>query len=264
MTNVDIPSRAAPPHSTVPRATGNPRLSFGQERIWFTEQLSPGTAAYVVHSTVRLRGAFDVDLLRATLDATAARHDSLRMRFTESADGEPVVTVLPEVRVPVTVTAVATEDAAYALVADSVRTPFDLTAAPLLRALVVRLADTDHLLHLAMHHIVSDGWSLDLLLGEIAAGYAALRDGGDPPAPPTARYVDYAGWQRDRLDGPATGDGFAHWTRALAGVPALELPTDRPRPAVQSYAGGATGSRSTPSSPTACADSAGPTGPPST
>ncbi|SCF05293.1 amino acid adenylation domain-containing protein [Micromonospora matsumotoense] len=238
MTNVDVPSRAAPPHSTVPRATGNPRLSFGQERIWFTEQLSPGTAAYVVHSTVRLRGACDVDLLRATLDATAARHDSLRMRFTESADGEPVVTVLPEVWVPVTVTAVATEDAAHALVADSVRTPFDLTAAPLLRALVVRLADTDHLLHLAMHHIVSDGWSLDLLLGEIAAGYAALRDGGDPPAPPTTRYVDYAGWQRDRLDGPATGDGFAHWTRALADVPALELPTDRPRPAVQSYAGG--------------------------
>ncbi|WKU06831.1 non-ribosomal peptide synthetase/MFS transporter [Micromonospora sp. HUAS LYJ1] len=237
MTNVEVPTRAAPPHSTIPRAAGNPRLSFAQERIWFTEQLSPGTAAYVVHTTVRLRGPFDVDLLRAALDATAARHDSLRMRFTESADGEPVVTVLPEVTVPVTVTAAPDTDAAHALVADSVHTPFDLAVAPLLRVLVVRLADTEHLLHLAMHHIVSDGWSLDLLLGEIAAGYATLRDGGDPPAPPATRYVDYAGWQRDRLDGPPTGDGFTHWTRALAGVPPLELPTDRPRPAVQSYAG---------------------------
>ncbi|MBW4701682.1 MULTISPECIES: non-ribosomal peptide synthetase/MFS transporter [unclassified Micromonospora] len=237
MTNVDVPTRAAPPHSAIPRSTGTPRLSFGQERIWFTEQLSPGTAAYVVHATVRLRGPFDVDLLRAALDATATRHDSLRMRFTESVDGEPVVTVLPEVRVPVTVTAAVTGDAAHALVAESVHTPFDLTVAPLLRVLVVRLADTEHLLHLAMHHIVSDGWSLDLLLGEIAAGYAALRDGGEPPAPPVTRYVDYARWQRDRLDGPATGDGFAHWTRALAGVPPLELPTDRPRPTVQSYPG---------------------------
>ncbi|MFJ6194823.1 amino acid adenylation domain-containing protein [Micromonospora sp. NPDC092111] len=240
MTNVDIPTRATPipPNSTFPRTTGKPHLSFGQERIWFTEQLTPGTAAYVVYSTVRLRGPLDVDLLRAAVDATAARHDSLRMRFTENADGEPVVQVLPEVRVPVTVATAPTEADARELVAASVRTPFDLGAAPLLRVLVVRLADTEHVLHLAMHHIVSDGWSLDLLLGEIAAGYGALRDGGDPPPAPPTGYVDYAAWQRDRLDGPATGDGFAHWTTALAGVPPLELPTDRPRPAVQSYAGG--------------------------
>lgn len=103
---------------------------------------------------------------------------------------------------------------------------------------MIRLADDDHVLHLAMHHIVSDGWSLDLLLGDVAAGYAALRDGGPPPPAPTLGYVDYAAWQRARLDGPASGDGFAYWAGALAGVPPLELPTDRPRPAVQSYAGG--------------------------
>ncbi|MEU6075793.1 amino acid adenylation domain-containing protein [Micromonospora sp. NPDC047074] len=237
MTNVDVPLRSP---ALAPTATGpaaEPRLSFGQERIWFTEQLTPGTAAYVVYSTTRLRGPLDVGLLRAALDATAARHDSLRMRFTENAEGEPVVRVLPRVRVPVTVTAAPSEQAARALVAASVATPFDLGHAPLLRALVVRLGDGEHLVHLAMHHIVSDGWSLDLLLGEVAATYGALRDGGVEPPAPGIGYVDYATWQRDRLDGPATGDGFAYWTRALAGVPPLELPTDRPRPAVQSYAG---------------------------
>ncbi|MFI7024044.1 amino acid adenylation domain-containing protein [Micromonospora sp. NPDC049900] len=237
MTNVDVPAR----DTTIPTTTSRlaaPRLSFGQERIWFTEQLVPGTAAYLVHSTVRLRGAVDVELLRAAVDATAARHDSLRMRFTENADGEPVVHVASDVRVPLTVTAAPDEAAARELVATSVRTPFDLGTAPLLRVLVVRLADREHLVHLAMHHIVSDGWSLNLLLDEIAATYGALRDGTPPPTAPATGYLDYAAWQRDRLDGPATGDGFAYWTRALAGVPALELPTDRPRPAVQSYAGG--------------------------
>ncbi|WP_405109271.1 amino acid adenylation domain-containing protein [Micromonospora sp. NBC_01405] len=240
MTNLDLPTRASPlpPPATPPDIAAGPALSFGQERIWFTEQLTPGTAAYLVWSTTRLRGPLEIELLSAALDSTAARHDSLRMRFAENADGEPVVEVLPEVRVPVTVTDASSLAEARELVAASVRTPFDLGAAPLLRATVVRLGADDHVLHLAMHHIVSDGWSLDLLLGDVAAGYAALRDGGPAPAAPTTGYVDYAAWQRIRLEGPATGDGFAYWAGALAGVPPLELPTDRPRPAVQSYAGG--------------------------
>ncbi|GAA0367580.1 hypothetical protein GCM10009541_07490 [Micromonospora gifhornensis] len=238
MTNVDAPawSRTDSPESC--RSTDRPRLSFAQERIWFTEQLSPGTAAYVIYATVRLHGALDIDLLRAALDATAARHDSLRMRFTENADGEPVVQVLPEVRVPVTVAAAESDQAARELVTAAVDTPFDLAAAPLLRALVVRIDDEQQLLHLAMHHIVSDGWSLDILLGEVAATYGALRDGGTAPAAPTTGYLDYAAWQRARLDGPASGDGFAYWRTALADVPPLDLPTDRPRPAVLAYAGG--------------------------
>ncbi|MCX4472447.1 amino acid adenylation domain-containing protein [Micromonospora sp. NBC_01655] len=240
MTNLDLPTRAVPlpPPATSPGTVAGSSLSFGQERIWFTEQLTPGTAAYLVWSTTRLRGPLEVDLLRAALDGAAARHDSLRMRFAENADGEPLVEVLPEVRVPVTVTDAGSLAQARELVAASVRTPFDLGAAPLLRATVIRLGADDHVLHLVMHHIVSDGWSLDLLLGEVAAGYAALRDGGPAPAAPTTGYVDYAAWQRNRLDGPATGDGFGYWAGALAGVPPLELPTDRPRPAVQSYAGG--------------------------
>ncbi|MEV2237220.1 amino acid adenylation domain-containing protein [Micromonospora sp. NPDC049891] len=237
MTNVDVPARSAAISPNATNPARNPRLSFGQERIWFTEQLTPGTAAYVIHATVRLRGPLELDLLRAAVDATTARHDSLRMRFTENADGEPVGHVQPAVRVPVTVTAASTESHARDLIAAAVHTPFDLAVAPLLRVLVVRLGEHEHLVHVATHHIVGDGWSLDLLLREIAASYGALRDSGPPPDAPTISYVDYAAWQRDRLDGPATGDGFAYWTRALAGVPPLELPTDRPRPAVQSHAG---------------------------
>ncbi|WP_091088169.1 non-ribosomal peptide synthetase/MFS transporter [Micromonospora nigra] len=213
-------------------------MSFGQERIWFTEQLNPGTAGYVVHATSRLRGALDPVLLRAALDAVAARHDSLRMAFTEDERGEPVVRVRESVRVPFTVTAAADMTGAHALVAEAVGTPFDLGTAPLLRALVVRLADDDHVLHLGMHHIVSDGWSMDLLLTELAAGYGALRDGGQAPASPVGSYLAYAARQRARLAAPAADTGLAYWTRELAGVPALDLPTDRPRPAVQSYAGG--------------------------
>ncbi|KXK61574.1 non-ribosomal peptide synthetase [Micromonospora rosaria] len=213
-------------------------MSFGQERIWFTEQLTPGTSGYVVYATSRLRGPLEPDLVRTALDEVAARHDSLRMRFLENDRGEPVVEVLETVRVPFTLAEAVDEATARMLVAEWVRTPFDLTAAPLLRALVVRLADDDHVLHLDMHHIVSDGWSMNLLLNEVATVYGALRDAAETPAAPAVRYVDYAAWQRDRMDGAAARDGLAFWTRTLAGVPPLDLPTDRPRPAVQSYAGG--------------------------
>ncbi|WBB80560.1 amino acid adenylation domain-containing protein [Micromonospora sp. WMMD882] len=239
MTNVDLPARVVRPSSTAlsEPVGATPSLSFGQERIWFTEQLTPGTAGYLVYATVRLTGLLDPGMLAAAVDAAAGRHDSLRMRFTENDLGEPLVEVAPAVRVPVTVRDVPDEATARALVAESARTPFDLATAPLLRALVLRLAHDDHVLHLAMHHIVSDGWSLNLLLGEIATRYGTLRDGAPPPPPPSLSYADYAAWQRQRADTPAAAADLVWWTRTLAGVPALELPTDRPRPAVQTYAG---------------------------
>ncbi|GAB3159256.1 hypothetical protein GCM10027290_63920 [Micromonospora sonneratiae] len=239
MTNVDISQRAAPipPQGIIHRTGQSPSLSFGQERIWFTEQLTPGTAGYIVHSTVRLLGSLDTDLLRDAIDTAAQRHDSLRMRFTENDQGEPLVEVAASVRVPVTLATVEREADARALVAEAVRTPFDLATAPLMRALLIRLSDTDHVLHVGMHHIISDGWSLDLLLAEVATLYGAARDGRPVPPAPTVRYVDYAGWQRERIDGPTAQRELDYWADALAGVPPLELPTDRPRPAVQSYAG---------------------------
>ncbi|MFY1636794.1 amino acid adenylation domain-containing protein [Solwaraspora sp. WMMB335] len=239
MTNLDVPAQDVPIQSQViqRRIGESPTLSFGQERIWFTEQLTPGTAGYIVHSTVRLRGRIDTGLLRAAVDAAAARHDSLRMRFTENAEGEPQVEVSPQVTVPFTVLDAVDERHARQLVDELVGTPFELTAAPLLRVLVVRLGEAEQVLHVGMHHIVSDGWSLNLLLAEVATLYGALTDGRAVPAAPGIDYADYAAWQRERSDGPAAGRELGYWTRALAGVPPLELPTDRPRPTVQSYAG---------------------------
>jgi len=239
VTNVQLPARAnlTTPPAISPGTGQPPVLSFGQERIWFTEQLTPGTAGYVVHTGVRLHGALDPELLRAALDGAAAAHDSLRMRFGENLDGEPLVELLDAVRVPLTVVSTAGEEAARDLVSAAVLTPFDLRTAPLLRALLIRLGEQDHVLHLDMHHIVSDGWSLDLLLAEVARRYGALRDGGPPPEPPAIGYADYARWQRERLAGPGAQAELDHWSAALAGVPPLELPADRPRPAVAGYAG---------------------------
>ncbi|WP_434739849.1 amino acid adenylation domain-containing protein [Micromonospora sp. SH-82] len=213
-------------------------MSFGQERIWFTEQLTPGTAGYVVYATCRLHGPLDPELVGAALDAVAGRHDSLRMCFTETDDGTPRVEVVDKVRVPVTVVSADDETTARQLVAERVRTPFDLAVAPLLRVLLVRLADDDHVLHLDTHHVVSDGWSMNLLMTEVATMYGVLRDAAPAPAPPGLSYAEHAAWQRERMTGSAARDGLAYWARALAGVAPLELPTDRPRPSVQTYAGG--------------------------
>ncbi|MEV0728359.1 amino acid adenylation domain-containing protein [Polymorphospora sp. NPDC050346] len=211
--------------------------SFGQERLWFMEQFAPGTPAYVIPSTIRLRGPLDPDLLRQAFDAVAARHDSLRMRFTQTADGRPRVEVADAVRVPLPLVTADDEEHGRALVAAAARRPFDLTHAPLVRALLVRLGPDDHLLHVATHHIVSDGWSQDLLFAEVAAHYAASLDGEPVPPAPVTRYTDYAAWQRDRADGPAATGELDYWREALTGVPPLDLPTDRPRPAEQRYDG---------------------------
>ncbi|WP_329110896.1 amino acid adenylation domain-containing protein [Micromonospora sp. NBC_01699] len=239
MTEVDLSVRpvAAPP-PVIPRlAGGTAPLSLGQERLWFMEQLRPGSAAYVIPSTVRLRGPLDPGLLGRCLDAVAARHDSLRMRFTQTADGSPAVEVAVSVTVPLLNTDAVSEEHARTLVAEAARQPFDLGTAPLFRALLIRLDDDDHVLHLATHHIVTDGWSFDLLLGELSAHYAHHVDGRPLPPAPTVRYGDYAAWQRERVDGPTVRGQLDHWREALAGVPPLELPTDRPRPAEQDHAG---------------------------
>ncbi|MFK3979312.1 amino acid adenylation domain-containing protein [Micromonospora sp. NPDC050397] len=239
MTEVELPARpttVAPP--VIPRRPdGTAPLSFGQERLWFMEQFSPGTAAYVIPATLRLRGPLDHDLLRRALDAVAARHDSLRMRFTQSVDGTPAVEVAASVTVPLVTVDADDAERARELVAEAARQPFDLAEAPLLRGLLVRLGETDHVLHLAAHHIVTDGWSFDLLLGELAGQYAGQLDRRAAPAPPAVRYGDYAAWQRERVDGPAVRGQLDYWRQALADVPPLELPTDRPRPAEQGHEG---------------------------
>ncbi|QFZ24669.1 non-ribosomal peptide synthase/polyketide synthase [Saccharothrix syringae] len=206
--------------SAIPRVEGRPPLSFAQQRLWFLDQFQPGGTEYVTPLAVRLRGELDVPRLERALTALVARHEQLRTAFP-AVDGLPVAEVRPpaDVVLPVLDAMPAVE-------------PFDLATGPLFRPVLVRHADDDHVLALTMHHIVTDGWSAGVLMSDLAALY-----GGDDLPPLPIRYGDFAAWQREQpLDAQ-----LGYWREQLAGVPALELPTDRPRPAVQTTAGARTG-----------------------
>ncbi len=227
---------AAPPRRTIPgRPAGEPPLSHAQERLWFLEQFAPGTGQLTIRVSLRLRGQLDAAALGAALDAVAARHDALRMRYPATWDGRPRVVVAddPGSALPLTVRDAPDEAASQALVAEFMTAPFDLATGPVARVLLVRLAADDHVLALAMHHIASDGWSVDLLLRELYARIdGRVFDG------PEVGYGDYAAWQRGLA--PPLGD-LEFWRERLAGLEPLDLPTDRPRPAERTYAGAACG-----------------------
>ncbi|RSM44579.1 non-ribosomal peptide synthetase [Amycolatopsis balhimycina DSM 5908] len=224
------PSRTAP-------GTALP-LSSGQQRLWFLDQLAPGGAEYIISAGFRLRGPLSLDALGAALTALVERHESLRTTFP-TVEGRGVQVVGPPVAVRPDIRAVAASDVDDALLAE-VQRPFDLARGPLFRATVLRLGEDDHLLVLVLHHIVTDGWSMGLLAGELGLLYSGALNGAAAELPPLPlRYADFAAWQRDRLAGPELDDRIAYWERQLAGVPALELPTDRPRPAVRGTAGAA-------------------------
>lgn len=222
----------------VPLAPDEPvPLSLPQQRLWFVEQLAGARSAYVVAGAVRLAGHLDVEALHASLDDVAARQPALRTVFG-IRDGSPVQVIRDEITVPLRILdAVGRSEAD---IAEQVRTetaqPFDLATGPLIRGLLVRTAPERHLLVVSMHHIVSDGWSLGVLITEFTERYRARVSGTDTPIAPLAlRYTDYARWQRGRS---GTAAGLAYWTRRLADAPVLELPTDRPRPRVQTTSGG--------------------------
>ncbi|MFB9688718.1 amino acid adenylation domain-containing protein [Amycolatopsis plumensis] len=205
-------------------------LSSGQERLWFLDQLAPGGAEYNTSAGFRLRGPLSADALARALTALAARHESLRTTFpTVRGRGVQVVGPPPEIRPDVR----TADDVERELLAE-VQRPFDLARGPLFRATVFELGPDDHLLVLVLHHIVTDGWSMGVLAGELGLLYS---DAAAELPPLPLRYTDFAAWQRDRLAGPELDDRIAYWERQLAGVPALELPTDRPRPAVRGTAG---------------------------
>ncbi|MFC5955326.1 amino acid adenylation domain-containing protein [Streptomyces pratens] len=229
----------------LPRPAGTTApLSFAQQRLWFLNQLEPGRPDYNIPVAVRLEGALDAEALLEALRAVVARHEVLRSRLTEGPDG-PVQHVEPvEVFAPLVTDlgALAPEEArsrALGLAHGDAAAPFDLTRAPLLRARLVRLHAEEHLLVLVLHHTVGDGWSMPVLWRELSDGYAALRHGRRPaPARLPVQYGDYAHWQQRRMAAGAADAGLAHWRERLAGLPALELPTDRPRPHTRSGAGG--------------------------
>jgi amino acid adenylation domain-containing protein len=225
------PPTPPPVPVSVPRGDGGLPLSFAQQRLWFLEILRPGTPLYNLPQVWSLRGPLSVSALAEALGEAVRRHESLRTIFTE----EPLQVVLPKVDGPFPLEVVdLPEDAAEELLRSEAARPFDLRTGPLFRALLVRLGGEDHRLLLAMHHIVSDGWSMDVLAHELSALY---RGGSLPPLP--IQYPEFAVWQRLWLSGEVLERQLAWWRERLAGAPAaLELPTDFPRPAVASLRGG--------------------------
>ncbi|WP_199563741.1 MULTISPECIES: non-ribosomal peptide synthetase/MFS transporter [unclassified Streptomyces] len=213
-------------------------LSFAQERLWFMEQFAPGTAAYNIPVVRRLRGPLDGDALRAALDAAVARHETLRSRYPATDDGRPLLVVDPPGPAALTLADADSADEAERLVDEASAVPFDLERGPLLRALLIRLAPDDHVLLLVVHHSVSDGWSSEVLLGEVLRLYAAHAAGEPDPLPELpVQYGDFALWQRERLSGDRLAAEVAHWARELSGVEPLELSFSRPRPPRQTFEG---------------------------
>ncbi|HST57554.1 MAG TPA: condensation domain-containing protein, partial [Longimicrobium sp.] len=232
-----------PPVMPVER-TGPLPLSFAQERLWFLDRMEPGSNAYNIPVAWRLGGALDEAALERAVGEIVRRHEALRTVFTE-VDGSPVQVVAPFDGFVLPVedlahVAEAERDAEVRRRADEeARRPFDLAAGPLFRAALLRLGGEDHVLLLSMHHIVSDGWSLGVLFREFSALYEAYREGGESPLPELpVQYADYAMWQREQLEGEVLDRQLAYWREHLSGAPELlELPTDHPRPPVQTYRG---------------------------
>jgi amino acid adenylation domain-containing protein len=220
-------------------------LSFAQERLWFLEQFSPGGSVYHIPAAVRLDGRLDTSALERALREVALRHESLRTSFREAAGGVPaqVVAEQPDFDLRLTdlsaLPASDREAEARRLAVEEARRPFALERGPLWRALLMRLGDEEHVLLLTIHHIISDGWSMGVLVREVAALYAGAKT-GEPAslAELPVQYADYAVWQREFLRGAELERQLSYWRAQLAGAPpVLDLPTDRPRPPAQSFRG---------------------------
>jgi len=245
LTPVDMEETIAPR----PASGGPIPLSFAQDRLWFLDRLEPGNPFYNVPLLLRVRGPLDLEVLGRSLRELVRRHQVLRTRLLER-DGQPVSEVReveacgldPRVLFEDDVSAVPVDERMTRVIAQAAEEagrPFDLASEPLCRVRVWRLGADDVGLMLTMHHIVSDGWSLGVLVRELGTLYEAFRRGAPSPLPDLPiQYADYAAWQRDWLEGETLGHQLAYWRRQLDGVPpALELPTDRARPPAQSYAG---------------------------
>ncbi|HET8781192.1 MAG TPA: amino acid adenylation domain-containing protein [Pyrinomonadaceae bacterium] len=230
------------PIPRTPRDTALP-LSFAQQRLWFLDQVVPGNPAYNIQAAVRLSGSLNVAAFRATLNQIVQRHEILRTTFV-MIDGLPAQVVGAIAEVPLEVRDLSTlplfrqGQAVQRLASEEARKPFDLTQGPLLRATLLPLTETEHVLLLSMHHIVADGWSIGVLVQEVAALYPALLEAKPAPlAELPIQYADFAVWQRQWLQGEVLHEQLDYWLTQLAGLKPLELPTDHPRPPVQSFRG---------------------------
>ncbi|MBX8531240.1 amino acid adenylation domain-containing protein [Pseudomonas cichorii] len=219
-------------------------MSFAQQRLWFLAQMEGASEAYHMPAGLRLRGVLDTSVLQSALDRVVARHEALRTRFVPHASQQAVQVIDAEnigftlKRIDLSAETDA-EQQMQTLAHEEALAPFDLERGPLVRGTLIRLGETEHVLLVTLHHIISDGWSIGVLTREVAALYDALRQGHADPLPPlTLQYADYAAWQRRWLTGEVLEKQSRYWKETLADAPALlTLPTDRPRPAEQSYSG---------------------------
>ena len=208
-------------------------LSYSQQRLWFLQQLDPGSAAYNMAFALRLAGSLDHGILRKSFDEIVRRHEVLRTSFTEK-DSKLVQEIVPELQLnieEIDLTALpAPDQRVLEIAATEANAPFDLSRAPLLRAKLLHVREREYVLLITMHHIISDGWSTAVLVREFSALYTAYLSGTSSPLPDLQiQYGDYAVWQRDWLQGETLERPLAYWRQALAAVPVLELPTDHPR-----------------------------------
>ncbi len=219
-------------------------LSFAQQRLWFLDQLQPGDAAYNIPSAFKIRGAFDVERFKRSIEFLVQRHESLRTLF-HSVEGQPYQHILPNLTVNIPLIEMQEQSAEEddkgisRYIEEEARKPFVLDEGPLFRIKILKLDEKNHVLLLTMHHIISDGWSMGVFIQEIAETYRALEQNRDPNLPPlNLQYADFAQWQRDWLKDHVLENELQYWKERLGhGSPALELPADFPRPKTQTANG---------------------------
>jgi amino acid adenylation domain-containing protein len=238
-----LSSSHVPAIQPAPRDKALP-LSFAQQRLWFLDQLHPGNAAYNIFAAVRLTGALHVTALEQSISEIIRRHEALRTTFVVEK-GEPVQRISPPAPFKLSrmdlrdISDAEQEAQARQLLSEEALRPFDLAEGPLFRCALLQLGEEEYVLQLSMHHIVSDGWSMGVLIRELQTLYGAFSRQLPSPLPElTIQYADFAHWQRQWLQGEVLENQLLYWKQQLKGeLPVLELPLDHPRPAIQTYKG---------------------------
>ncbi|MBV9790840.1 MAG: amino acid adenylation domain-containing protein, partial [Chloroflexi bacterium] len=225
------------------REAGPIPLSFAQQRLWFFDQLQPGSNTYSIPAGVRIRGPLDAEALRRSLSTVVQRHEILRTTFEYDAAAPlptPYQRIAPpsELEMPIVTLPIANDQAIAELVQAEMERPFDLQTGPLLRATLFRSTPDDHILVLVMHHGIFDGWSQSIFLRELIALYRGFVAGETVDLPPLRlQYADYALWQREWMQSAVREEQMRFWRQTLANAPMLDLPTDYPRPPTIAYHG---------------------------
>ena len=234
--------RGAPSLQRTARTPDMP-LSFAQQRLWFLHQLEPESAFYHCPAALRLLGPLNVGVLQRTLTEIIRRHEVLRTSFPEQ-DGRPVQVIAPATNFNLSIVDLSGESVgeretiAQQFAAAEAERPFDIANGPLLRASLLKLDDEEHIALFTTHHMVSDEWSMTVLLKEVSALYEAYSRGDESPLPELEiQYADYVMWQREWMQGEVLAEQLQYWRKQLQGAPVLRLPADKVRPAVQSFVG---------------------------